>query len=99
LMATPIDELGSLGLRKDRLIVGCYSVIVPKSCRHKNRVGPVPALRAETAAQARPVHRAGPGTGTMAIGLGRARAVLFRAVLGPAHRAWAKWPSISIVVF
>jgi hypothetical protein len=29
LMATPIHELGSLGLRKDRLIVGCYSVIVP----------------------------------------------------------------------
>jgi hypothetical protein len=32
----------------------------------------VPALRVETAAQARPVYRAGSGTGTMAIGPGRA---------------------------
>jgi hypothetical protein len=46
------------------------------------------------AAQALALHRAVPGTGTIDIVPCRARVVLFRTVLVPAHRARAKWPGI-----
>jgi hypothetical protein len=49
---------------------------------------------AEVAAQARPDSRAGPARGTDPSVPGRSWAVLFRAVLGPAHCAWPIWPSI-----
>jgi hypothetical protein len=56
------------------------------------------ALWASAVSQARPANRTGPGTSTMAVGPDRARVVLFRAVPGPAPRARAKWPCISITL-
>jgi hypothetical protein len=58
---------------------------------------PGPALRATKAAQALALRRAVPGTGTIDIGPCRARVVLFRTVLVPAHRARVKWPGIEFV--
>jgi hypothetical protein len=52
------------------------------------------ALQPEVAAQARHYVRACAGTGTIVIVPCRARAVLFRVVPVPAHRAWPIWPSI-----
>jgi hypothetical protein len=66
----------------------------PLSGQRGFRAGPVLGRRAEVAAQARPDSRAGPARGTDPSVPGRSRAVLFRAVLGPAHRAWPIWPSI-----
>jgi hypothetical protein len=69
------------------------------SCQQVNRVVPVPALRATMAAQALALHRVVPGTGTIDIVSCRARVVLFRTVLVPAHRARAKWPTIGWSLF
>jgi hypothetical protein len=66
------------------------------SCQQINRVVPVPALRATMAAQALALRRVVPGTGTIDIVSCRARVVLFRTVLVPAHRARAKWPTILV---
>jgi hypothetical protein len=68
----------------------------PPSCRPKNRVVPVPALRAGNKAQARHYLRAVPGTSMMGSCSGRARAVLFSAVLVPAQRAWSIWPTMCV---
>jgi hypothetical protein len=51
----------------------------PPSCRPKNRVVPVPALRDGNKAQARHYLRAVPGTSMMGSCSGRARTVLFSA--------------------
>jgi hypothetical protein len=56
---------------------------------------PGPALRAEVVAQARHYDRAVPGTGTISLGPGRARAVLYSAMPMPAQQAWPIWPSIQ----
>jgi hypothetical protein len=40
-----------------------------------------------------------PGTGTIDIVPCRARVVLFRTVLVPAHRARAKWPGIVSTLY
>jgi hypothetical protein len=70
----------------------------PLSGRRGFRAGPVLGRRAEVAAQARPDSRAGPARGTDPSVPGRSWDVLFRAVLGPAHRAWPIVPSIGAVV-
>jgi hypothetical protein len=68
-------------------------------CQQVNRVVPVPALRTTMAAQALALRRVVPGTGTIDIVSCRARVVLFRTVLVPAHRARAKWPTIGRGLF
>jgi len=59
-------------------------VIGPTSCQPISRVVPVPALRAEIAAQAWHYHRALPCLDRV-----------FSVVLGPAHRVSAIWKSIQ----
>jgi hypothetical protein len=62
------------------------------TCQPVNRVVPVPALRAELAAQTLALHRVVSSTDTIVVFVScHGRTVLFRTVLVPAHRACAKW--------
>jgi hypothetical protein len=74
---------------------GSGGIVGPLSGRGLFRAGAVLGRRAEVAAQARPDSRARPARVTITSVSGRSRAVLFRAILGPAHRAWPMGPGPS----